>query len=270
MKVYITGSTGFVGKHLMMLYPDSLGHTRGDDIDHWLRRYKPDVIINCAAEIYESANMFEPNVVMTYRCLEYVKKNPTVKMVQIGSSSEYGPKDRASSEEDRLDPIDFYQGTKAAATLMCRGLARQFDLQVCVARPYSVYGPGEKPHRLFPRLWKAFMKDEPMKLYEGEHDFIHIDDFVRGIDMLVRDSSVPSGDIINFGSGIQTSNQEVLDLFVRATDKLAPVEIVAFKQKKFETEVWRCNTDYARWRYGFQTEIDLKTGIQLFLQQAEY
>jgi nucleoside-diphosphate-sugar epimerase len=270
MKVYITGSTGFIGKHLMKLYPDALGYNRGDDVKGWLNRYKPDVIINSAAEIYDSENMFEPNIVLTYQCLEYVKKNPAVKMIQIGSSSEYGPKAKASAETDMLNPIDFYQGTKAAATMMCQGLARQFDLNVCIARPYSVYGPGEKPHRLFPRLWKAFMKNEPMKLFDGEHDFIYIDDFVRGINLLANHDSIPSGDVINFGSGIQTSNLEVLDLFVRVTDRTAPVELVSFKQKRFETEIWRCDTTYAKERYEFQTHIDLKLGIELFLQQADY
>jgi len=271
MKVYITGATGFVGLNLVDFYRVRgkvvIAHERDQDITKQLRKYKPDVIINCAAEIYDAEKMFEPNIMLTYKILEYVKESQC-RMVQIGSSSEYGPTEFASSEETLLKPVDFYQGTKGAATLMCQGWARAHNLKIYIARPYSVFGPGERPHRLFPNLYRAFVYDEPMSLFEGYHDFIYVHDFVRGIDMLTL-SNIDPGEIYNFGSGIQTSNKEVLQLFEKVTGKTAPVTEVFELKKAFESRLWKCDTSKAK-KFGFECNYSLEEGIRYFLMKAHY
>ena len=270
MKFFITGSTGFIGKNLVKFYNnfEVFEFQRQMDLEKSLNYFQPDVIINCAAEIYNSEIMIKPNLLNTIECLEYVKKHSNTKMIQIGSSAEYGPMNKPSKENDRINPVDMYQGTKGASTLLCQGYARQYNLNIVVARPYSVYGPEEKPHRLFPRLYKAFIKNHPMELYQGYHDFIYIDDFIQGIDILIKKGI--KGDIVNFGSGIQYSNFEVADLFKKIIGKDAPITIQNFMSKSYESEVWICDTEYSKTEYGFQVKYTLETGIKKFLEIANY
>jgi len=272
MKIFITGSTGFIGQNLVEFYHDQevLAYTRDLDIRYQLEKFQPNLIINCAAEIYNPENMWYPNILITVACLDYVKCNSETSMVQIGSSSEYGPVSRATKETDVINPVDMYQATKGAATLLCQGYARTYKRNIKIARPYSVYGRYEKPHRLFPRLWRAFQNNVPMKLFHGYHDFIHVDDFVRGIDILYRTHTEDFGDIVNFGSGKQYSNLEVYNLFIEATGKNAPVEIQEHMIKEFESEVWVCDTTYAKQKYQFEVAYDLKLGIKEFLQTGKY
>ena len=112
--------------------------------------------------------------------------------------------------------------------------------------------------------------DEPMKLFHGVHDFIFIDDFVRGIDILVKTNDKPLGDIVNFGSGIQYTNLEVLQCFEKVTGHSAPVEYVEQMAKNFESDVWVCDTAYAREKYNFTVEYSLEQGIKEFLKTANY
>ena len=272
MKIYLTGTTGFIGKNLLDFYKDLeiREYQRGFDIKTDLEYFQPDVLINCAAEIYKSEVMWSSNVVIVQQALEYIKQTPNTKMVQIGSSAEYGPIDRPSSEKDKINPVDMYQATKGAATLLCQGYARSFNLDISIARPYSVYGRYEKPHRLFPRLWRAFKLNQPMKLFHGYHDFIHIDDFIRGINTLVQKNDKPLGDIVNFGSGIQYSNKEVYDLFKKVTGSDGPVEVIETMAKSFESEVWICDTTYAKEKYNFEVEYSLEEGIKEFLETGKY
>lgn len=275
MKIFITGVTGFVGQNLVKYYVDRghevFGYCRDQHLYDCLQKFKPDAIINSAAEIYDYELMFEPNVLMVQTILEYVKTcEQHCRLIQIGSSSEYGPTNHATAEDTLLKPVDFYQATKGAATLLCQGWARLHNLPIWIVRPYSVYGPGERPHRLFPRLFRAFQHDEPMTLYQGHHDFIYINDFVRGIDYVLQEWDVAPGEIVNFGSGIQTSNFDLLDLWIEITGKKdAPVAKVAEMRKAFENTVWVCDTAKSS-GLGFICEYTLELGIRDFLIKAKY
>lgn len=275
MKIFITGATGFIGQNLVEHYTRR-GHEvyafrRDESLKECLDKFAPDAIINSAAEIYDFECMFEPNILMVQTILEYVHRcEQWCRMIQIGSSSEYGPNNYATSEDVTLKPIDFYQATKGAATLLCQGWARLHSLPIWVVRPYSVYGPGERSHRLFPRLYRAFTKNEPMTLYQGHHDFIYINDFVRGIDLVLQEWDLVAGEIVNFGSGFQTSNFELYDTWVKITsNNAAPVAQVAEMKKAFENTVWTCDTAKS-FKLGFECEYNLETGIRDFLLKAKY
>jgi nucleoside-diphosphate-sugar epimerase len=275
MKIFITGATGFVGKNLVDYY-NTLGYEvygfhRNEHLNESLHKFQPDAIINCAAEIYNYELMFEPNILMVQTILEYAKScDQRCRVVQVGSSSEYGPTDHATAENTLLKPVDFYQATKGAATLLCQGWARAHNLPVWIARPYSVYGPGEREHRLFPRLYRSFKHNEPMTLYQGHHDFIYIDDFVRGIDLMLQHWDLVPGEVVNFGSGHQISNFDLLDMWIRITGKSdAPVAKVAEMRKAFENTVWVC--DIAKsFQLGFSCQYTLENGIKDFLAKGKY
>ena len=270
MKIFITGTTGFIGHSLVDFYRPAnevVEYVRGAGLTNSLNIAQPDVIINCAGEIYNADKMYATNIGMVEEILEWVKRNPKTRLIQIGSSAEYGPVPHPTSEQDRINPVDVYQATKGAATLMCQGYARQFNLSTAVARVYSAYGHYERPHRLFPRLYRAFYNNEPMTLYSGVHDFIYIDDFVRGIDMLVR-SNIPLGEIVNFGSGQQYTNLEILNLWKEITGiKNPPIEYEDRMAKPFESTVWCCNNDYLKLQYNFTLEYTIESGINNFIKK---
>ena len=271
MKIYLTGGTGFVGRHLQSFYQDHLIllHQRGQNAQEQCDSFEPDVILNCAAEIYDPDLMFDSNINLTYQCLKYVKSNTRTKMIQIGSSSEYGPVERPTQETDRVNPVDMYQATKGAATILAQGFARQWALNIGIARPYSIYGLGEKSHRLFPRLLNACYKQQHMTLYQGYHDWIYIDDFIRGINIMVTCDLQQPGDIVNFGSGVQLSNFEVADIFQEVTGTTAAITRKDSLAKIFESQTWVCDTHYARSAYNFEIKYNIKDGIAKFLKSWE-
>ena len=271
MKILITGAAGFLGLSLCEYYTAG-GHTvypcyRGFKLPSHLNSFQPELIIHCAGEIYDPEYMYATNIGMTHEILEWVREHPATRMIHIGSSSEYGDLDRPSRETDRINPLNVYEATKGAGTLLCQGYARQYKLGICVARIYSGYGAHEKERRLFPTLYRAFFKNEPMKLYDGVHDFIYIDDFVRGIDILVTQGFIP-GDIINLGSGVQYRNVTVLRIWEAVTGIAAPVEYMGGQMKHAQRDAmfWQCDTQYAEKQYGFRAEYTLEAGIAEFIR----
>lgn len=276
MNIVITGTTGFIGRSLVDHFKAILNW---DTVIEWGRFspapesfvafHKPDVVINCAGEIYNADVMYDTNVGLVHRWLDGIKKySPTTRFINIGSSAEYGPMPRASSEVDPINPVDVYQATKGAATLLCQGYARQFGVDACVARIYSGYGVHERPYRLYPKLYEAFVNNVPMSLRDGYHDFIYIEDFVRGIELLIN-SPWPQGEIVNFGSGVQHSNLEVLELWRKITGRPGNVVYEPGLSKAYESNIWKCDPSYAKMQYKFETEYSLEDGIQDFIRKMK-
>ena len=269
MKIYITGATGFLGLSFIDHLSEKneiLSHVRGTSVVDELDSFVPDLIIHCAGEIYDNELMFDTNIGMTHGILEWVRSHPSTRMIYVGSSSEYGILARAANESDRINPVDIYQATKGAASLLCQGYSRYYKLQITVARIYSGYGVHERERRLFPTLYRATFKNQPMTLHDGVHDFIYIDDFLRGIDCLLA-KEWPLGEIVNFGSGQQTTNLEVLEVWNRVTGEKSPITYQEGFSKAYESKIWCCDTSYSQSQYGFKTEYSLEMGIKDFIRK---
>lgn len=270
-KMLITGSNGFIGKNLIEFYKNKfiiLQHSRENKIEDLLKE-NPDIIINCAASIYDENVMFESNVLLVKKILDHTKQT-NCKLIHLGSSSEYGRKTRPTKESDCLSPTTLYETTKSAATMLCIGYAKTYNLDIVVARPYSVYGKYEKSYRLFPRLYNAFVNNQAMTLYNGVHDFIYIKDFIKGIDILLNSNKDKiCGDIVNFGSGKQYTNFEILNFFKNQFKSIPQIEINTNMNKSFESDIWICDTEYAYKKYNFSCDYDIESGIFDYIQSMK-
>ena len=76
MKIFVTGSTGFIGKNAVAFYRSQnfevFEFRRHMDLSKELDQFNPNLIINCAAEIYNKDQMFETNVGLVEKCLRWV------------------------------------------------------------------------------------------------------------------------------------------------------------------------------------------------------
>jgi len=269
MKILLTGSTGFIGKNLVKFYSsDHELHCtkRNDDYFKICETFKPDLIINSAAEIYDKDQMFATNIDLVKDLCQYVRASGC-SMIQLGSSSELGYVSRPSTESDMANPADFYGATKAASTLLCQGYARSFYLDIVIVRLYSPFGPDEKPHRLFPALWKSFRLSRPMILKNGVHDFLYIDDVLNGLDTIINSAKRSPGEIINLSSGVQTSNRQVYELFKHLTGNQGNVTHV---NEMSTWDFWQADISHISSKYSWKPKHSLMTAIELFLERASY
>lgn len=269
MVIFLTGSSGFIGSNITIHFlNDTVYHyNREEDIKFQLDSIKPDWIINCAAEIYDCNKMWQSNVELVKSCLDWMVSHSNTKMIHIGSSSEYGACDFPTSEKTPILATDMYGTTKGIATQLCKTYAETYNVDAVVVRPYSLYGPFEKPHRLFPKLWQAFKLDRPMQLVQGVHDFCYIDDFVYAVEKIMLSSKRIPGDIINVSSGVQTTNHQVLEYFRSITNTKGAVTVL----DKFCTpKVWQADITYVTQQYEWRPSISLEEGIKQFLDNAYY
>ena len=258
-KLFLTGVSGFLGKHILERWDkDTYLYSRGQDLD-CLKSYNPEYIIHAAAEIYKSEEMFESNIKLTYDLLETSRRLNNLKaFIYIGSSSEYGRKTKPMKETDVLEPETIYEATKGACTLLSQAYASTYGLPIMIARPFSLYGEHEPEQRLIPTAIKNVKAGWKMKISPGRHDFIHVDDFIDGLFMLLEKPQ--PGEIFNFGTGYQVSNDEVVEHIENIVGRKVKREPVG-KMRSYDSNNWVCDYSKAK-RIGWEPKISLRKGLR--------
>lgn len=261
MTILVPGHKGFVGRYLAPAL-NRLGHTvipmgRGDPFPD----SPVEAIINCAGEINDLTRMVDSNTSFVGRLLDWALA-ARAKVIHIGSSSEYGSTNRQRKESDACTPASLYDGTKLAATALCQGYAAQYDMDICVARPFSLYGAADAPRKLIPRLLTAYRTSETLDVYAGSHDWVYIDDFIDGlITLLNSPREKTKGDIVNFGTGVATTNREVI-----ATLACSGITVRARyhdeKRSAYDVANWQAYPFNTTLNYGWEAKWSFEAGIR--------
>lgn len=274
MKILITGSNGFIGKNLCDFYSDRFNiikAVKNDDVINLLHINNPDVIIHCAAEIYNNEAMFDSNIIYTKNILDYCKDNKINKLIILGSSSEYGFKKEKMKESDQLEPRTMYEATKAACSVLSQGYASTYGIPTTIVRPFTIVGRYEKPHKFFPTLYRSWKLNKEIKLSNGVHDFVFIDDFLKALDCILNYKN-ENFDIINIGSGYQTDNYKIVKYFEDITGYKYNKTLVN-RLREFDSLNWLASTEKLKNKYGISIVNDiesyLKTGISNFIKDCE-
>lgn len=127
-----------------------------------------------------------------------------------------------------------YSHTKKAAEEMLQALP---DIKVCIVRPYSVTGVGEQREHLIPTLIRSCIEGEEMMFDPSPvHDFVDVEDVVDG---LVRAANEGETGIHEFGTGSCYSNQSVRELVEGATGRKANIKNVG-RLREYDNYEWFC------------------------------
>jgi UDP-glucose 4-epimerase len=130
-------------------------------------------------------------------------------LVHVGSAFEYGPVGGDLDEAGPADPTTEYGRTKLAGTTLVGRYGELGYVDGVTARLFTVYGPGEHPHRLLPSLMAAAREGRPVELTAGQQqrDFTYVEDVAEGLCRLAC-SRGDRGEVINLATGRLTSVRE--------------------------------------------------------------
>ena len=275
-RILVTGGSGFIGRRLC----DAL---RGQGHEVWAPRHqelhdrlqaapKLDKIYHLAARTFvpdswkEPAEFYRANVLGTLDLLEFCRGAATPLVYVSGYC--YGVAERQPILETApLRPNNPYAFTKVAAEAACRFYAETFGIPVTIARPFNVYGPGQRPQFLIPHLIaQALDASEPEIVIDDprpRRDFVHVDDVIAA---LCTVPITPQANVYNVGSGRSHSVGEVAQLVRQATGTGKPIVACAAGRPQ---EIANTVADIsAIRRLGWEPRITLEQGLQALVAQA--
>jgi UDP-glucose 4-epimerase len=294
--VIITGGGGFVGANLAR-YMLAQGHTvhlflrdgftawrldalrnaahfhivnfsEAATLDETVAKIKPDWIFHLAAYgaySYQTdlGRILETNVNATVNLVEACRKIGFEAFINTGSSSEYGFKDHAPSEQDWLEPNSYYAVTKASATLFCRFTAQKYNLPITTLRLYSVYGAYEEPTRLMPQLIsKGLVGDlPPLVSPQIARDYVYSEDVNRAYLLAATVPGQEIGAVYNVGTGVQTTLSHVVEVARRALNIQKEPAWGTMPDRAWDSAVWVADNRQIRERLGWKPEYDFELGF---------
>lgn len=263
MKILITGRDGFIARHLAKkLAPahEILTTSKEDDVVQVLDQFIPDFIFHLGAELKDPAVMFDVNVGLTWRILEWCRTHTVRRLILFGSSSEYGRANKPMAEIDCPLPDTIYEGTKAATAMLARAWSKTWNIPVTYIRPFTIYGPDEKSTKLTQILFKKWKDGSVLELSDGVHDYVYIEDFIYALCKIAFWNEKDVFNIVNIGSGVQYSNYEFVRAFQRETGHVFPVKL-GDAGHVYDSQTWVADTTLLSKKYGIKFE-SLEWGIK--------
>jgi dTDP-glucose 4,6-dehydratase len=227
-----------------------------------------DEIVHFAAEshvdrsILDSAAFVRTNVLGTQTLLDAALRHGTRTFVQVSTDEVYGSVETGAwTETEPLRPNSPYSASKAAGDLLALSYHRTHGLDVRVTRCSNNYGHHHFPEKLIPLFITNLLDGLTVPLYGdglNVRDWLHIDDHVRGVD-LVRTKGVP-GEVYNIGGGTELSNKELTALLLEACG--AGWEMVEYVEDR-KGHDRRYSVDWSRIHdeLGFVPRKEFTTGL---------
>lgn len=296
MKILVTGAAGFIGSHLSEQLAELDHDVAGLDCftDYYAPRLKQlnaadlaekgvpiykldlakddlapalggvEVIYHLAAQPGISAttlyrNYVRNNLHATYNLVQAARKYADLKFfVNISTSSVYG-KYATSSEDAAPQPASYYGVTKLAAEQLVLSYQRERRFPACSLRLFSVLGPRERPEKLYTKLIRSILVDEPFPLFEGslEHtrSYTAVTDIVAGLIAVLNQPDKAIGEIFNIGSDKEISTREGIALVEEIMGKKATFEK---KPKRPGDQIQTCaDIEKANSTFGYQPKTKL-------------
>lgn len=306
-RVVITGASGFVGSnltrrvlqeghsvHLFLRHNSNmwrldeikddveiheLSIENTDAVGSLMHSIRPEWVFHLATHGAYSwqtdvHKMIATNITGTVNLLEAAVASGCELFVNTGSSSEYGFKDHAPTEDEATLPNSYYAVTKSSATMYCQHMALVHDLSIFTLRLYSVYGPYEDPLRLMPTLIVQGLRNQlpPLVNPDIARDYIYVDDVCDAY-MLLPQTEHRFGGVYNIGSGVQTTVR--LAVAIACESMNISVEPVwgSMPNRQWDTNCWVADRSKSERHLGWVPKYSFCEGfgkmVQWFQQHPE-
>lgn len=248
-------------------------------------KYKPDIVVNFAAESHVDRSISDPqlflttNILGTEVLLSACLKYGIGRFHQVSTDEVYGdlPLDRPDmffTETTAIHTSSPYSASKASADLLVQAYHRTFKLPITISRCSNNYGPYHFPEKLIPLMIVNALQNKPLPVYgKGENirDWLFVKDHCSAIDLIIHNGCV--GEVYNVGGHNERTNLDVVKTILKelnkpeslinfVTDRLGHDLRYAIDPKKMNKELgWFPKTTFDR---------GIKKTIQWYLENQKW
>jgi len=229
-----------------------------------------DLVLHLAAQAGVRPSLADPlkyarvNVRGLIVLLEALREHGPRRLVAASSSSVYGEVTPAPFREDApcLEPLSPYAATKRGAEIFLGTYHQLHGFQIIIVRPFSVYGPRQRPDMAIAAFGRKILLGETVRLFgdgSSARDYTYVSDIVAGLAAAVERFPVEFG-IYNLGGSVPVSLSELVAALERASGRTAKVQ----KEAMQPGDVERTCADISKSgeELGYAPKVGLAEGLE--------
>ena len=284
-RALITGSRGFVGRHLAAHLADSGDEVTGVDAEcdvtdahavlAAVRGADPEVIYHLAAFTHVGESWSDPerarrvNVEGTANVLAAARAAGDALVVVVSSADVYGvvrDADLPLTEDHAVAPVSPYATSKREAELLALAAAAGAGPRTVVVRPFNHVGPGQSPSFVVPALASrllaaraAGLDEIPVGDLSARRDFSDVRDVVRAYRLLTVRGVV--GEVYNVASGRDVALADVASSLVAMIAPGTRLSVDPSLLRPVEVPVLRGSAEKLRAATGWTPEISWESSL---------
>lgn len=302
MRFLITGGAGFIGAalanylvqqgHTVRVLDDlsagdrsrldpAVHFTRGDVEDKpkvWRLLDKIDCVYHLAARVSVPESVLYPreynrtNVSGTVAIMEAMRDAGIKRVVLASSGAIYGEQPVPEVHEKLLpNPTSPYAVSKLAAEGYVQAIGGVWNIETVSLRIFNAYGPGQAIPPTHPPVIPQFVRQilgGGSVVIHGDgrqgRDYVYVDDVVKALAAAAAAQNIDR-QIINIGTGIGTSLNELVRLIEKVTGRQARVIVNPAVSGGVSSLV--ANTARAKELLGYEPQVSLQQGLIWLLER---
>lgn len=304
-RVVVTGGAGFLGSFVcdrlrslgcepFVPRAEQYDLTSEEAVIRLFDDADPDLVIHLAARVggiganrQNPGAYFYDNLMMGALLMEHARRRKLPKFVQLGTICSY-PKFAPIP----FNEIDLWNGypeetnapygiAKKALLVQAQSYREQYGLNAIFVMPVNLYGPRDnfdlRSSHVIPALIRKMIEageaGSDVTLWgdgSASREFLYVDDCARAILLAAERYDEPEP--VNLGAGFEITIKELADVVAGATGFEG--EIVWDVSQPNGQPRRKLNTDRARDRFGFESEVGFEEGVastvEWFLSNREW
>lgn len=270
-------------------------------IDSLFEEYKPNVVVNLAAQAgvrYSITNpdvYIESNLIGFYNILEACRhsydngQRGVEHLVYASSSSVYGTNKKVPySTEDKVDnPVSLYAATKKSNELMAHAYSKLYNIPSTGLRFFTVYGPAGRPDMAYFGFTNKLCNNETIQIFNYgncKRDFTYVDDIVEGVKRVMQAAPekkngedglpIPPYAVYNIGNNqpenlldfVDILQQELIRAGVLPEDYDFEAHKKLFPMQPGDVSITYADTSALEEDFGFKPSTSLREGLRKFAE----
>lgn len=283
MKVLITGSGGFIGRHLVRTclekewevvgiskVPAQVNQPRFFSLNKSVQELSSEDIkgVDCIfhlafktsipGSINSPVSTTQDNIGATVYLLDLAAKAGVKKFIFASTASIYGDNPIPWKEDMPPDPLEPYSWQKLSCEYACRMWTRRYNLPTVILRLFQVFGENQRRDTVIALFSKAKKEGKPLTLTNigsetcpesCSRDFVYAGDVAGGFVSAAVCNKTGAGEIINIGSGRATEIEDIV--------KVSGGDIVWIPKRDYEVEKQQADISLSKSLLSWVPQVDV-------------